>query len=76
MPRVQPVNVIHGYIEHRYYPWHLSREAFLWLALLCDRRLFRASLGQTKCYRARTPLVLLGNLLFARREGLQEEIPF
>lgn len=59
---------IEGRIEHRHYPYYLSREASYWLALVYDRPLFWATFGHNgyPCWKW-TPLVILASGVFQVR---------
>lgn len=60
--------LIEGLIEHTRPNYNLAREATLWLYLFFDFKLFKKEIRSIQCLRnVRTPLVLLGNIIFRVR---------
>jgi ribosomal protein S27AE len=60
--------LIEGLIEHTKPNYNLAREATLWLYLFFDFKLFKKEIRSVQCLRGvRTPLVLLGNIIFRVR---------
>jgi ribosomal protein S27AE len=60
--------LIEGLIEHSKPKYNLAREATLWLYLFFDFKLFKKEIRSIKCLSGvRTPLVLLGNMIFSFR---------
>ena len=59
---------IEGLIEHTKPKYNLAREATLWLYLFFDFKLFKKEIRSIQCLSGvRTPLVLLGNIIFTFR---------
>lgn len=60
--------LIEGLIKHTKPKYNLAREATLWLYLFFDFKLFKKEIRSIQCLSGvRTPLVLLGNIIFTFR---------
>lgn len=68
--------MIEGYVEHKTPKYYLNAEAFYWLALIFDTRLFYKHFGHVgHLSRKFTPLVVLGTFVFWMRH-LKSDIKF
>ena len=64
--------MIKGYVEHKKYPGHLSAEAFLWLCLFFNFKLFRQSFGHWAISgRTYAPLVICSTFIFLSKHMFQ-----